>query len=62
MTPAPGEWTKALLSDDEHAGQAQSDPAMFTDDTLVEFEGETVRWGNLMLQDRKAYLCGGYAF
>ncbi len=33
-----------------------------TDDTMVWFEGESVRWGDLMVQDRKAYLAGGFPF
>lgn len=32
------------------------------DDTLVEFEGQQVRWGSLTLQDRKACLAGGFPF
>jgi hypothetical protein len=35
----------------------------FTDDTLVDFEGEVTRWGDLMLADRKAWMHdGGYPF
>jgi hypothetical protein len=33
-----------------------------TDDTVVDFDGERVRWGNLMLADRKAYMAGGYGY
>jgi hypothetical protein len=32
------------------------------DESIVEFEGERVRWSDLLLQDRKAYLHGGWAF
>ena len=32
------------------------------DDMRVQFEGETVRWGDLTLADRKAYFAGGYPY
>ncbi len=32
------------------------------DDTMVWFEGESVRWGDLSVQDRKAYFAGGYPY
>jgi hypothetical protein len=38
------------------------DPAEFTADSIVSFEGRSCRWGDLMIQDRKAYLSGGYPF
>lgn len=31
-------------------------------DTTVDFEGSPVRWGDLTLQDRKAYMAGGYPY
>jgi hypothetical protein len=31
-----------------------------TDDTMVDLDGSVVRWGDLMLADRKAYFQGGY--
>lgn len=45
----------------------EDDPAeklteRLTDDSVVFFEGENSRWGDMMLQDRKAYLAGGYPF
>lgn len=42
--------------------QAVDADAGMTADTIVDFEGESVRWGSLTLQDRKAYLAGGYPF
>jgi hypothetical protein len=35
---------------------------VISDETIVEFEGESVQWGILTFQDRKAYLAGGYPF
>jgi hypothetical protein len=43
--------------------------SLVTDDTLVDFDGEMSRWGDLMLQDRQTVdmledgrLVGGYPF
>lgn len=38
------------------------EPTGFAADSLVWFEGSISRWSDLMLQDRKAYMAGGYPF
>lgn len=42
--------------------QVQDEASAIVDDTMVDFEGSSVRWGDLTLQDRKAYLAGGYPY
>lgn len=39
-----------------------NDESGLTDDSIVEFEGEPCRWGDMMLADRKAYFADGYPF
>jgi hypothetical protein len=45
---------------EQYAVQRPAGIESLTDDSIVELEGERVRWGDLMLADRKAYLAGGY--
>lgn len=42
--------------------EMEPEAATIHDDMFVDFEGSSVRWGDLTLQDRKAYMLGGYPY
>lgn len=45
-----------------HRIEQGDDATGLTDDSVVEFEGQQSRWGDLSLADRKAYWQDGYPF
>ena len=55
---------RVLIEGGARIGGPVTDPADPTvpDDVFVRMEGEWVKWKDLTLQDRKAYLAGGYPY
>jgi hypothetical protein len=44
------------------ASNCHAEPAFINASDLVWFDGDICMWGDLLVQDRKAYMSGGYPF
>jgi hypothetical protein len=55
-------FTLERISENDRIERNDDDESGLTDESIVEFEGQQCRWGDLTLADRKAYWQDGYPF